>query len=255
MLKKFKQPMKLPAPKVARLSPTERNSLRSVTPNVGMKYQSDSRLMHDVRRDNRVLEALESVGCDLVRRSVTHAFEDMFRVAGPIVGTKHAERIDLWDILPLVQREINWAKKLPEAIFFELFTCLIEARHEWLKNLSSPPRARDNDRFIHQIDAFRRRVGDCPKETNHRRGDHASWILLDAVFFNELAGGLDLEEDEEEDDAMQDTIVVGGKKLNGDDGSMPHKSKAPAKVSTPTPMPTKRKQPAQDDDPRKRLKR
>ena len=203
--------------------------------------------MHDVRRENRVLDALESVGCEMVRRSVTHTFADMFRVAGPIVSTKRAKGHDLWDILPFVQCEVNWARKLPEAIFFELFTCLIEARHEWLKNLDSPPRFRDNDRFVYQIDAFRRKVGDCPKEASHRRGERSSWILVDAVFFNELAGGLDVDEDEEEDNGTKDVINTG---KPPDRGCDPHKGEA----STKTPMSMKRKQPTQDE-PRKKLKR
>ncbi|KAI0966664.1 hypothetical protein F4678DRAFT_269894 [Xylaria arbuscula] len=134
------------------------------------------------------------------RCPISGAFTDMFQVAGSIVHNGHWWGFDLWDILPLVQGEINWAQELPEAVFFELFTCLVEARHEWLKTLPSPPRPRYFNRFIHQMDIFRRRVGDCRCAEDYHKGEPVSWILVDAVFFNELASGLELDDDEEYDD-------------------------------------------------------
>ncbi|KAI0429529.1 hypothetical protein F5Y09DRAFT_356921 [Xylaria sp. FL1042] len=184
--------------------------LRNAMPTTGMKYQSDERLMHHVRRDWRVADALQSVGYSMERRHMSRAFADMFRVAGSIVSTEHKRGVDLWDILPQVQQKINWARQLPEAIFFELFTCLIEARHEWQKNTERPSRAADSDRFIHEIDAFRRHVGDGPRGASKRGEECASWILVDAVFFNEMAGGLDIDEDEDEDEGveMKDNVDV-----------------------------------------------
>ncbi|KAI1429639.1 hypothetical protein F5Y12DRAFT_415168 [Xylaria sp. FL1777] len=193
-----------------------------------VKYQSEKRLMHNIHREKRVADALQAVGYKMVRRSISHAFADMFRVASPIVSTAHAECVDLWDILPRVQREINWARQLPEAIFFELFTSLIEARCEWQKNLAPSSQSRDNDRFIHQLDAFRRNVGDCPKEANNRGGEHVSWILVDAVFFNELASGLDIDEDEEEDVTMLDVVNTDGA---GADKYIPDMDKVVARLS------------------------
>ncbi|KAI1284722.1 hypothetical protein F5Y07DRAFT_393690 [Xylaria sp. FL0933] len=191
-------------------------------PTTGMKYQSERRLMHHVRRDWRVADALQSVGYSMERRHISRAFADMFRVAGPIVSTEHARGVDFWDILPQVQKKINWARRLPEAIFFELFTCLIEARHEWQKNTESPPRTPDHDRFIHEMDAFRRHVGDGPKTPRSRdEEEFASWILVDAVFFNEMAGGFDSDEDEDEDVGMKDikgvADVAGTRNVKGDE--------------------------------------
>ncbi|KAI3335149.1 hypothetical protein F4824DRAFT_465947 [Ustulina deusta] len=181
-----------------------------------VKYKSEKQLTHDVRRDKRVADALEAAGYKMLRRSVSHAFADMFRIASPIVSSAHSQGVSLWDILPLVQGEINWAGRLPEAIFFELFTCLIEARCEWQKNPETSSRPRDTNQFLCQIDAFRRNVGDCPKEVNHGGGEHASWILVDAVFFNELAGGLDLDENEEgEGVGVMDVVNAGD--VNGDE--------------------------------------
>ncbi|KAK5631112.1 hypothetical protein RRF57_006827 [Xylaria bambusicola] len=244
MARKIKQPKKTHIPTVPRTPIT--SCLRSAMPTVGMKYQSEKQLMHDVRRDAQVANSLKSVGCEMVRRSVAHNLADMFRVASPIISTAHAKGIDLWDILPLVQREINWTRFLPEPIFFELFTCLIEARHQWQKNLHSPPPYRGNDRFIHEIDAFRRNVGDYPKDANHRRGKHASWILIDAVFFNELAGGLDIDKDEESHVEAQD---VADTERSSERAHTPYKNKATAEPVKPA----KRKR-AQDAEPRKRVK-
>ncbi|KAI0805866.1 hypothetical protein GGR55DRAFT_653760 [Xylaria sp. FL0064] len=200
-----------------RTSPPDRCYLRSAMPTTGMKYQSERRLMHHVRRDWRVADSLQSVGYSMERRHISRAFADMFRVAGPIMNTDHARGVDLWDILPKVQKKINWARRLPEAIFFELFTCLIEARHEWQKNAECPPRTPDHDRFIHEIDAFRRHVGDGPRGPSNRGEEEpASWILVDAVFFNEMAGGFD--EDEDEDVEMKDINgVAGTKDVKGDE--------------------------------------
>ncbi|KAI0525399.1 hypothetical protein F5B22DRAFT_642416 [Xylaria bambusicola] len=202
MARKIKKTRKPRVP-TAPITPVT-SCLRGVMPTAGLRYQSEKQLMYDVRRDAQVANSLESTGCQMVRRSVAQTLADMFRVASPIVRTAHMKGVDLWDILPLVQREINWARLLPEATFFELFTCLIGARQHWLKNIHSPPRSRESDRFIHEIDAFRRNVGDAPKDANHRREEHTSWILIDAVLFNELAGGLDIDENTEAHVERQD---------------------------------------------------
>ncbi|TGJ79377.1 hypothetical protein E0Z10_g9397 [Xylaria hypoxylon] len=159
--------------------------------------------MHDIRRDERVMEALEAAIHRKLYRSVSHAFIEMFRVAGPLVGSAHSQGLDLWDVLPRVQHEINWARNLPQAIFFELFTCLIKARNQWKKNPKLSHFSPENARLVREIDAFRRNVGDYPKDAS-RSGEHVSWILVDAVFFNELARGFDVDEDEGEDVEMQE---------------------------------------------------
>ncbi|RWA12753.1 hypothetical protein EKO27_g2399 [Xylaria grammica] len=197
---------------------TVRTHLRSVMPYIGMRCQSEERLMHDVRRDKRVADALEVAIQNKLCRSASHAFFLMFRAADPIVGKAHAQGFDLWDILPSVQRNTYWARELPEAIFFELFTCLVEARHEWLKNAKPSRRPTEDSSLVRGIDTFRRNVGDCPKGAKGYNREDMSWILVDAVFFNELARGFHIDEDEDEDIEMQD-IHDGGRAKRDEDVS------------------------------------
>ncbi|KAI8947263.1 hypothetical protein F4801DRAFT_605665 [Xylaria longipes] len=181
-------------------------NLRRMMPSAGMTYRSNEQLMHSLHREKCIADALEATGRRLSYENVAHAFTDMFRAAIPLVYTARAQGFSLWDVLPWVQRDIGWAQDLPTATFFELFTCLIEARHEWLKNPTPHRSHRGDDWLPQEIDTFRRNVGDCPKDVDSDGGDYVSWILLDAAFFNELAGGLDQEEEEEEEEdvKMQD---------------------------------------------------
>ncbi|KAI1305632.1 hypothetical protein F5Y03DRAFT_147271 [Xylaria venustula] len=171
----------------------------ALIPNL-VKYQSRERFMHHVRRDWCVADALNTAGYKMEHRPIRSAFADMFRVASPIVSKGHSRGFDLWDILPRVQRKIDWARRLPEAVFFELFTCLVQARHEGQLTMQSPSRPRHHDRLINQIDVFRWRVGDCRNAGYYCGGESISWILVDAVIFNELASGLELDDDNEDDD-------------------------------------------------------
>ena len=90
---------------------------------------------------------------------------------------------------------------MPEAIFFEMFVFLIEARCEWEKNPTDPYyRYEEYNPAILELIAFRKSVGD---------GDTIgeSWLDTNAVFFNKLAGGFDVDEDEDEDVIMDDPNV------------------------------------------------
>ncbi|KAF2970356.1 hypothetical protein GQX73_g3233 [Xylaria multiplex] len=187
---------------------TTRSYLRSGLPAMGMTYRSEERLMNDTLRDRRVGEALQAATYQKTHRSVSHAFANMFRVASPIVSKAHSQDLDLWDALPLAQHEISWARNLPQAIFFELFTCLIEARQTWQMNPKPYSWPSESDPLVCEIDAFRKTVGDGPKNPCSCHGDHTSWVLVDAVFFNELASGFNINEDEDEDAEMCDARDV-----------------------------------------------
>ncbi|KAK5625322.1 hypothetical protein RRF57_001038 [Xylaria bambusicola] len=152
--------------------------------------------MHHIRRDTRVADALRATGYDIKLVVLTEVLMHLFKTATPLVIKGRADGEDLWDILPHVQREIDWASKVPKATFFEMFVCLIEARCEWEKNPEYPYyRYELYNPAVLELIAFRESVGDCGTIGE-------SWIVTDAVFFNELAGGLDIDEDEDEDIAM-----------------------------------------------------
>ncbi|RWA07592.1 hypothetical protein EKO27_g7514 [Xylaria grammica] len=172
--------------------------LRYLVPESGMKYQSSGRVMHHIRRDKRVVDALRAAGYQLTRPVITRVLVNMFQIAAPIVAAGRAEGEDLWDILPRAQREIDWAQNLPEPIVFELFVSLIEARCEWEKNPEYPYYKFElYNPAIRELVAFRTTIGDYG--TNN-----VSWVLTDAVFFDELARGLDIDDDEDEDVVMND---------------------------------------------------
>ncbi|KAI0534935.1 hypothetical protein GGR58DRAFT_519844 [Xylaria digitata] len=182
--------------------------LRAGLPAVGMTYRSGERLMHDTDRDKRVAELLQAAVRQRLYPSINHAFTSMFRVASPLVSKAHSQGLDLWDALPLVQGKIGWARNLPQPIFFELFTCLVEARDAWQRNSKSYSWTCESDPLVREIDTFRQTVGDGPKSPYSRNGEHMSWILVDAVFFNELASGFNINEDEDEDVEMHNSRDV-----------------------------------------------
>jgi hypothetical protein len=193
------------------MRPYHKGQLRAVVPSSGskflsiqnivfdsnpflVKYQSRHRLMHNHRRDKRVTDALKAAGYQITRAAITAVLMNMFQTATPIVAAAHARGEDLWDSLPRVQLELDWARNLPEAIFFELVVCFVEARYEWEKNPVYP--------FYHselynpavcELVTFLKSIGDYG--TNN-----GSWVLTDAVFFNELARGFSVDEDENEDE-------------------------------------------------------
>ncbi|KAI0973786.1 hypothetical protein F4678DRAFT_459273 [Xylaria arbuscula] len=180
-----------------------KQNLRYILPKAGMTYQSPHTLMHNKRRDKRVADALRTAGYDITGPTITEVLVHMFQTATPIF-TSRAENEDLWDVLPRVQTQIDWARSLPQAIFFEFFVCFVEARCEWEKNPTYPHYMFDlYDPAVRELVTFRTSVGDSV-------ASHVSWILTDAVFFNELARGLGIDEDEDED------VVMGGSGLDKD---------------------------------------
>ncbi|KAI0502721.1 hypothetical protein F5B22DRAFT_632282 [Xylaria bambusicola] len=163
---------------------------------MAVKYQAPYRLMHKSRRDKRVFDALKATGHEIKPAILTEVLMQLFKTATPLIKKGRDNGDDLWDILPLVQSEIDWASKVPQAVFFEMFVRLIEARCEWEKNPEYPYYRYDlyNPAVLALI-AFRKSVGD-----HGTVGE--SWIVTDAVFFNELARGFDIDEDEDEDVVM-----------------------------------------------------
>ncbi|KAI1271189.1 hypothetical protein F5Y07DRAFT_404675 [Xylaria sp. FL0933] len=175
-----------------------KGNFRRALPASGMKYQSTSRLMHSNRRDKRVTDALKAAGYEITRAAITEVLAHMFQIATPIVTSARAENEDLWDVLPLVQSQLDWAHKLPEPIFFELFVCLIEARHKWEKEPEFPyERYELYNKAVLELIEFRKSTGDYGANSG-------SWILTDSTLFD-LARGLDSDEDEDEDVEMGDT--------------------------------------------------
>ncbi|KAJ2997183.1 hypothetical protein NUW58_g726 [Xylaria curta] len=144
--------------------------------------------MHRTRRDRQVADALKESGYELSAVGVSQAFTLMFRIATPIFIDARAEEKDLWDILPAVKKELDWGRLLPEAVFLELFTRLVEARWLWEQRpgfllYSHSPLART-------IAEFREMIRDCDSNS-------VSWILTHADIYNDLAHGMD--EDNEGD--------------------------------------------------------
>ncbi|KAI0392842.1 hypothetical protein F5Y17DRAFT_434903 [Xylariaceae sp. FL0594] len=104
------------------------------------------------------------------------------------------EEQDLWDMVSTLQAQLPWVQQqhVPEAVFFEFFTCLVKARAEWELNPTYPyDRWDEYDPAILELIKFREAVGD--------RGSETSWILTDAIIYNEMADGLGEGEEEEEE--------------------------------------------------------
>ncbi|KAI0430906.1 hypothetical protein F5Y09DRAFT_330757 [Xylaria sp. FL1042] len=153
----------------------QKGKLRGALPASGMKYQSSFCLMHNKRRDRRVTHALKAAGYEITCAVITEVLVHMFQIATPI------------------------ASNLPQPIFFEFFVCLIQARCEWEEEPEFPyHRYELYNQAVLELIAFRKSTGDCG-------ANNVSWILTDAVFFNELARGFDIDEDEDEDVMMDDT--------------------------------------------------
>ncbi|KAI1291368.1 hypothetical protein F5Y03DRAFT_400730 [Xylaria venustula] len=166
-------------------------TLRSAVPETGKSCTTND-------ESKRVADALKTAGYDITRPTVSEILVHMFQTATPIF-TARTENEDLWDVLSRVQSQIYWAQSLPEAIFFEFFVCFVEARCEWEKNPTYPYYMFDlYDPAVRELVAFRTSVGDSI-------ANDGSCILTDAVFFNELARGLGIDEDEDEDVVMSNS--------------------------------------------------
>ncbi|KAI0452883.1 hypothetical protein F5B21DRAFT_481452 [Xylaria acuta] len=171
---------------------TRLNKLREIVPNSGMKYPEKKRVMHRRRRDKQVANALENAGYEFSTADLSRAFIPMFQIATPIFIDARAEGKDLWDMLLVVQGQLDWARRLSEPVFFELFTRLVEARYRWEKEPVSP--FFDYHQYAALVVAlvnFRKAVGDCPQEDSLSGPNYKSWILAEAEVYNVLAGGLD----------------------------------------------------------------
>ncbi|KAI1120211.1 hypothetical protein F5Y10DRAFT_283480 [Nemania abortiva] len=177
---------------------TWKGKLRGLVPKAGMKYQSDSRLMHHTRRDKRVADALRAAGYEMEHPAITQVLVNLFRTATPLVTEGRANQKDLWESLSLVQLQIDWARGLPGPIFFELFVCFVEARHMWEKEPDDPfYRYEPHNPAVLELITFRESVGNY-------HADGTSWVLTEAIWFNELARGYD----EDEDVAMGDSDCI-----------------------------------------------
>ncbi|KAI3321832.1 hypothetical protein HD806DRAFT_523761 [Xylariaceae sp. AK1471] len=189
--------------------PVQLKTFRSIMPKAGMKYKSLCRVMHSTRRDQRVASSIAAARYELTPTSVSLLLARMFEIAAPIVVESHAKGEDLWDALPWVQHKIDWAERVPQAVFFEFFCCLVEARHEWEKEPTYPFFRYDQyDPAVRALVEFRRAVGDGSREDKEEGSNDVSWVLIDAVFFNDLARGYAIDEDEDEDVEMPDRDEV-----------------------------------------------
>ncbi|KAH8168164.1 hypothetical protein CIB48_g1 [Xylaria polymorpha] len=202
------------APEQPKLAPVQCR-LRYMMPGGGMIYQSDERLMSNVHRDKCFVDAVEALGCPLSPELVARALTDLFRTAIPIVGEGRAQGYSLWDILPWLRHELDWGPMLPKSIFFELFTCLIEARQEWLENPTPYLSNTGHDWLPQEIDIFRYSVGDCPGDVESSGGDFVSWILLDAAIISDAGRAYYQDENKEEDVEMEE--VEHAKAEDGDE--------------------------------------
>ncbi|KAI1201370.1 hypothetical protein F5X97DRAFT_320452 [Nemania serpens] len=170
--------------------------LRKVMPRAGMKYPSKIQLMHRLRRDIQVTKALLDAGFEISTPGLCEAFVPMFQIATPIFIDARAEGKSLWDMLPEVKKELSWARSLPEAVFFEFFTSLVKARFDWEERPLPPFFKYDQySSLVLELIRFRKAVGDCPQEDDLTGSGYVSWILVDAEFYNVLAGGLEEDED------------------------------------------------------------
>ncbi|KAI0098066.1 hypothetical protein GGR51DRAFT_565955 [Nemania sp. FL0031] len=170
-----------------------KHKLRCLVPKFGMKYSSWNKLMHNRRRDKRVSDALLAAGYKMEGKVITQILVNMFRTATPIVIEGRANGEDLWDILPRVQLQIDWARTLPQPIFFELVVCFVEARHQWEKEPVYPFDYYEMyNPAVLELITFRKAIGDYGP-------GGSSWVLVDAVFFNELARGFNIDEEEDEE--------------------------------------------------------
>ncbi|KAI0022340.1 hypothetical protein F4780DRAFT_777724 [Xylariomycetidae sp. FL0641] len=180
--------------------------LANIVPRAGMVYLGPDKVLCKGRRDKLVADALRAGGYQLTKQDLSAALVPLFRAAGPVLLQGRAEGKDLWDLLPLVQSQLAWARALPGGIFLELFARLVQARHTWAQHPTFP--GFDYTRYdplVVEIANFRKAVGDAP--TNDGDADDKSWILTDLAFFD-LSGGL--EEDEEEVEEKEEEQAHGG---------------------------------------------
>ncbi|KAI1148389.1 hypothetical protein F4825DRAFT_454526 [Nemania diffusa] len=154
-------------------------------PTSGMKYQAGHQIMHRMRRDVQVAQALMVAGYQISPADICRALIPMFQIATPICVDARADGKSLWDMLSEVQQELDWARTLPEAEKSPLPPFFDYANYSAL---------------VVELVRFRKAVRDCPQEDNIDCPSYVSWILVDAQIYNELAGGLDEDDEEEEDD-------------------------------------------------------
>ncbi|KAI1433151.1 hypothetical protein GGR50DRAFT_705686 [Xylaria sp. CBS 124048] len=186
-------------------------NLRRVLPTAGMIYPEGDVLLHSVSRDKKVYRALRATGCRATTSSVQSAFVRMFQLATPICIKGRAEGKSLWDMLPELKGKLDWGRRLAEAVFLGIFTRLVEARHRWEEN-PLPPFA-DHSKYsalVLEIMRFLEAVKDCSGNGSRGRPTLTSWILTDAMIYNELAGGKYLSEDEDGDVEMADANPAEG---------------------------------------------
>ncbi|GAP88432.2 hypothetical protein SAMD00023353_2901110 [Rosellinia necatrix] len=167
-----------------------------------VNYPYSHHVTHSDRRDGQVIQALVRAGHGLSAKGIREAFAFMFQTATPIFINGRSGGQDLWDMLPGVKRELTWARLLPDAVFFELFSCLVEARYRWEEKPRDPFFNYDQyPPLVLELIRFRKAVGDCPQQDSENQPEYTSWILVDAQIYNNLAGGLEEDEDKETGEA------------------------------------------------------
>ncbi|KAH8162158.1 hypothetical protein CIB48_g6091 [Xylaria polymorpha] len=158
--------------------------MQEIVPKSGMTYREKNRVLHQTRRDKQVENALRDTGYDLSAAGLRRAFLPMIQLATPIFIDARAKGKDLWDMLPVVQQQLDWARRLGE---------------------SKPvPPFFDYDQYtplVVELVRFRKAVGDCPQEDSLSGPNYESWIMADAEVYNVLAGGI--HEDDEDTGTIQ----------------------------------------------------
>ncbi|KAI1437292.1 hypothetical protein GGR50DRAFT_692340 [Xylaria sp. CBS 124048] len=167
--------------------------LRPAMPETGMRYRSKDHLTYDPEDENSIAAALKVAGCDITSTAdVSKHLAQIFKKATPFMSLVTRQHMSLSQTLPWVQGEFAWARLVSENSFFELFVCLIAARHEGLKTLAPEADKTGGNVLVKAIDCFRRGVNDCPEEGEIVSEGYTSWILAAAEAHYQLIGDRNL---------------------------------------------------------------
>jgi hypothetical protein len=122
----------------------------------------------------------------------------------PLTVEARAAGGDSWNVPSDVQRQLDWGSQVPEAVFFELFTALVEARHEWEKKPAYPFfKNEEYDEIVLEPVTFRKAVSDCQQEDQEDGADDNN--SMDAEMARD--GGNDNNGDDDEDDTMLWVVI------------------------------------------------
>ncbi|KAI0552658.1 hypothetical protein F4679DRAFT_581169 [Xylaria curta] len=81
--------------------------LWEILPKSGMNYPERNRVLHRSKRDKQVCAALKEAGYELSVAGLCQVFTLMFQIATPVFIDARAKRQDLWDMLPIVQQQLD----------------------------------------------------------------------------------------------------------------------------------------------------